>query len=130
MSELSDLKHIGLSIKSKIGLERLKNDEFFLQQKDAYKFAIALSLARGIIPPEVPPGGTTIFNTHTIDDDGSLAIAIKALMPDSLPPYRWAERLAEAGITILCEMADAGKLDVVAIISDEESVAEECLVDV
>ncbi|MDB5801242.1 MAG: hypothetical protein JWL63_2181 [Rhodocyclales bacterium] len=111
MSELTDLKQIGLSGKAKLSLERLKNDGYFAEQRDAYKFAVGLCLAREIMPPELPPGGTTIYNTQTIDEDGSLAVAIKMLMPADVPPYRWAERLAEAGITILAELADSGKLD-------------------
>ena len=65
-----------------------------------------------------------IFATPTVDPDGSLATAIHALMPcDEVPPYRWAERLAEVGVDILAAKSAQGKLDISAMLAEAERAA-------
>lgn len=121
MSDINDLTQIGLSLKSKQVLDRLKDERYFAEMRDAYKFAIALVLSRGIEPPEMPPGGQTIFAINTIDHDGSLQSAIRTLMPcDVVPPYRWAERLAECGIQIIGELVETGQFDPVSMLVEEQ----------
>jgi hypothetical protein len=124
MTETNDLTQIGLSIKMHPHLEALKNDGYFSEMRDAYRFAIALAIVKGGIPPEIQAKRQTIFATPTVDPDGSLAAAILALMPcEETPPYRWAERLAEVGVEILASKAAQGRLDIGAMLVEAENSA-------
>lgn len=124
MTETSDVTQIGLSIKMHPHLEALKNDGYFSEMRDAYRFAIALAIVKGGIPPEIQAKRQTIFATPTVDPDGSLATAIRALMPcEEIPPYRWAERLAEVGVEILAAKATQGQLDIGAMLVEAENSA-------
>ena len=130
MTETSDLTQIGLSIKMHPHLEALKNDGYFSEMRGAYRFAIAVAIVKGGIPPEIQATRQTIFATPTVDPDGSLAAAIRALMPcDEIPPYRWAERLAEAGVEILATKAAQGCLDIGAMLVEAENSATTAILE-
>ena len=121
MNELNDLSQIGLSTTAHFQLEQLRNDGYFLEMRDAYKFAIGLALSKGETPPEISTKRQTIFSTSTLDTDGSVAAAIKALMPcHEIPPYRWAERLADAGVAMLMEKAKTGGIDISAMLQEAD----------
>ena len=110
---------IGLSEKSHTVLKRLKEDGHFAEMADAYRFGIALALAHGVIPDEPPPPRTTIFSVATIDPDREIGNAIRALMDtQDMAVYRWAERLAEWGVTELARQAEGGDIDFGAILKD------------
>jgi hypothetical protein len=86
---------------------------------DAYRFGIALALALGVVPEEPAPPRTTIFSVVTIDPDREIGSAIKALMNiGQLPVYKWAERLAEWGVTELAYRAESGDLDLQTILQE------------
>jgi hypothetical protein len=122
MTETSDLTQIGLSIKMHPHLEALKNDGYFSEMRDAYRFAIAVAIVKGGVPPEFQAKRQNIFATPTVDPDGSLAAAIRALLPcDDIPPYRWAERLAEVGVEILASKSAQGRLDIGAMLVEAEN---------
>lgn len=122
MTETSDLTQIGLSIRMHPHLEALKNDGYFSEMRDAYRFAIALAIVKGGIPPEIQKR-QNIFSTPTVDPDGSLSAAIRALMPcEEIPPYRWAERLAEVGVEILATKAAQGQLDIGEMLVEAENL--------
>lgn len=110
---------IGLSEKSHSLLKRLKEDEHFAEMADAYRFGIALALAHGVVPNEPPPPRTTIFSVGTIDPEREIAEAISTLHDTgSIPVYKWAERLAEWGVTELWHRASSGDLDLGAILQE------------
>lgn len=116
---------IGLSEKSHAVLKRLKEDGHFGEMADAYRFGIALALAHGVIPDEPPPPRTTIFSVATIDPDREIGNAIRSLMDtQSMAIYRWAERLAEWGVTELARRAERGDIDFGAILEDAASPNE------
>lgn len=103
---------IGLSELSHRKLKRLKEDGHFNEMADAYRFAIALALAYGMVPPELPLSRVTIFNVGTIDPGSEVSNAIKAIMDiKEIPVYRWAERLAEWGVEELSRQTDVGPID-------------------
>lgn len=125
MSTINEPTNIGLSEKAHALLKRLKDDQHFLEMADAYRFGIALALASGVTPDEAPAPRTTIFGVGTIDPDREIAAAIRLLMPtNGLPIYKWAERLAEWGITELSIRAESGVLDLGEIVSST-TVGEE-----
>ena len=101
--------NIGLSERAHSKLKRLKEDGHFNEMADAYRFAIALALAHGVVPLELPAPRANIFGVATIDLRGEIYNAIKALMDTrEIPVYRWAERLADWGIVDLARQTDAG----------------------
>lgn len=123
MSDANDLVQIGISEKMHPHLVELKEQGYFAQMMEAYRFAIALALVTGEIPPEIQAKQTT-FNATAIDPDGSIRTAIRALMPcDDVPPYRWAERLADAGMQILAEKMARGTLDISTILREAEQLS-------
>lgn len=118
---------IGLSETTHALLKRLAEDKrngHFAEMADAYRFGIGLALAHGVVPGEVPTPRTTIFNVGTLDPDKQIYNAIRLLTDTGdFPVYRWAERLAEWGVTELAARSEAGTLDVGEILSEVEKLA-------
>lgn len=113
--------NIGLSEGAHGKLKRLKEDGHFNEMADAYRFAIALALAHGVVPPELPAPRANIFGVATIDMRGEIYNAIKALMDTrEIPVYRWAERLAEWGVEELARQTDMGDIDFSKILEETE----------
>ena len=107
---------IGVAESTHAKLKRLKEDGHFREMADAYRFAIGLALAQGVIPPEV--SAITVFSVGTIDPDYSIKTAIQAILAeqvDTVPIYRMAERLADWGVQELASIAERGEIDFVAI---------------
>jgi hypothetical protein len=112
-----------LSEKTHAKLKRLKEDGHFLEMVDAYRCGIALALAHGVIPDEVPTPRATIFGVATVDPDRALATAIKAVMKISdVPVYRMAERLAEWGVEELARRAERGEIDFGTLLEEAEAL--------
>jgi len=109
--------NLGLSERAHARLKQLKEDEHFLEMRDAYRFGIALALSKGIIPPEVPTPKSTIFGVATLDPDKTIYTAITSLMIlNDLPVYSMAERLAEWGVNYLFEKSQLGQIDITNLI--------------
>lgn len=115
---------IGLSEVTHALLKKLAEDRrngYFSEMADAYRFGIGLALAHGVLPPEIETPRTTILNVGTLDPDRKIYNAIRLLMDTgSVPVYRWAERLAEWGVSELASRAEAGTLDVGEILAEAE----------
>lgn len=121
MTETSDLTQIGLSLDGQARLDRFKGSGYFGELRDAYKFAVGFALAKGIVPPEIQTKRQTMFAIATVDPDGSLATAIRELLPcDEVPPYRWAERLAEAGSQMIAEIEVTKGFDLGSMLAEAE----------
>lgn len=120
MSTIDDLNKLSLSERTHAKLKRLQEDGHFLEMRDAYRLGIALALSRGIRPSEIlPPKASGIYSISQIDPDQSISLAIKILMDtEDLPPYRWAERLAEWGIEELFRESQKGQIDIVKLLDE------------
>lgn len=106
---------IGCTDRTKVKLERLKDEGYFNEMMDAYKFAVSYALASNAISDPLSKTGT-IFNVGSIDRDRLLYDAVKALRPNSDEPvYKTIERLAEWGINELAADADSGDINFGAI---------------
>ena len=115
---------IGLSEKTHPLLKRLKEDGHFAEMADGYRFGIALALAHGVLPDEPPAPRQTIFSVATIDPDREIATAIRAIIDtEGIPVYRWAERLAEWGVSELSRRTENGEIDVTAILEEVAALA-------
>jgi hypothetical protein len=120
---IDDLTQVGLSERCHSKLKRLQEDQHFAEMRDAYRFAIALGLARGIRPPELGLPKQTIFGVATLDPDREIALSVAALMDtDGIPAYRWAERLAEWGVEELAKESEKGQLDISRLLSEAKLI--------
>lgn len=113
---------VGLSSEGHDRLRRLKEDGYFAEMTDAYRFAVALALAHGAAPAAVGSRGT-IFNVGTLDPDKQVYNAIKSLYQViDEPVYSIAERLAEWGVAELYRMAEVGQLSFTQILQEVEDL--------
>lgn len=108
---------IGLSDQAHALLTQMKEDEHISEMADGYRLGIALALAQGVIPPEVPAPRKTVYSVATIDPDKEIASAIRFLVDlDGGSIYRMAERLADWGVKALAERFAGGPVDVTSLI--------------
>lgn len=117
-----DINKFSLSEKVYEKLKRLQEEKHFLEMKDAYRCGIALALSRKIVPPEIAsPKSSGIYSISQIDPDQSIALAINLLMDTGeLPPYRWAERLAEWGVEELSHESEKGQINFAKLLTEAE----------
>ena len=113
---------VGLSSDGHDRLRRLKEDGYFAEMADAYRFAVALALAHGAAPAAVR-SRATIFNIGTLDPDKQVYNAVKSLhnVRDE-PVYSVAERLAEWGVAELYRMAETGNISFTQILQEIEDL--------
>ena len=111
-SQIIEPSTIGLSESTHALLTKLKEDGYFSEMQDGYRFGISLALSKDIIPEEISGNKRTTFNIGTLDPDKTIYKAIKLLLDtQDVPVYRWAERLAEWGILELAKKAESGDID-------------------
>jgi hypothetical protein len=115
---------IGVAEATHPKLQRLKEDGHFREMADAYRFAIGLALAQGVIPPEI--GSRTVFSVATIDPNQELKNAIQSVLGGQLEGsvYKMAERLADWGINELAAAAERGEIDVVQLFDQVEDTSK------
>ena len=92
-------------------LQRLKDEGIFNELVDGYRFAVALAIKRELEPSTAEISTTTAWNVGTFDGDQVLRDMVTVLRPDSAPaPYRYIERLADAGLTELAKVESTGQM--------------------
>lgn len=112
-----DLINVGLSDAGNDKLDYLREQGYFAEKLDGYRFAVSLALAQGVIPPEITKR-VTFLNVGSLDPDHTLRRAVEALMPDQAAEttvYRLVERLADWGVNELHTQAQHGDIDFAAI---------------
>lgn len=116
---------VGLTNATKQSLDRLKNEGYFYEMLDAYKFAVAYALACNAISPPLS-NTTTIFNVGTLDKDRMLYNAVETLRhEDDEPVYKTVERLAEWGIKEMISDAERGSIDFSNIFTKVQTLNED-----
>lgn len=120
-----DISKIGLSERVDAKLKRLHEEEHFLDMRDAYRVGIALAIAYGVHPPEIMPPKVSRYNISQIDEDKSIETTISLLIDDNegVPPYRWAERLAEWGVERLSQESENGQIDFSKLLNEAKEKA-------
>lgn len=119
--QINEPSTIGLSEKAHTILTKLKEDGYFAEMLDGYRFGISLALSKNIIPDEISGSKQTTFNIGSLDSDKSIYKAIKLLLDTKdIPVYRWAERLAEWGVLELGKKAESGDIDFSEIINQAQ----------
>lgn len=111
-SSNEDKRQIGLTPAGNAALAHLMDSGLFAQETDAYRFAIAYSLAKGWNVSDAPEGGyQTKFNAAGgLDVYQEIRDLISMLRPEyGERPYASAERLAELGVTDLARRFSANE---------------------
>jgi hypothetical protein len=101
-----DKVQIGLTRGGDDALDQIMALGLFASEGDAYRFAVAYALGRGITPAEGSGGGfgTKFHASGGLDRDGNLRQLVTLLKPEhSTRPYATAERLADAGLRELAQ---------------------------
>lgn len=120
-----DISKLGLSERVDAKLKRLYEEGHFADMRDAYRVGIALAMAYGIRPPEIMQPKVNRYNISQIDDDRSIETAINLLMDTGgVPPYRWAERLAEWGVEELSRESEKGQIDFSRLLTEAKEKAK------
>lgn len=97
-----DQRTVALSEDAHQKLSRLKEDGFFSDMRDAYRLAIALALAEGLIAPKGKSRTRTYINVGSLDPDGVLRDAmVEHFQGKEGQPYEVAARLGEEGVLAL-----------------------------
>ena len=115
---------LGLSQSAHNKLKWLREEQYFRDLLDGYRFAMSLALTQAIDPPEIKKR-TTIFNVGTVDPDQSLKQCIQIVLGDRLKDtsvYKIAERLAEWGVNELESQARSGGIDFIALLDQVTKV--------
>lgn len=99
----SDKKTIGLTEANKAVIETMTIErEWFRDQLDAAKFAMALAINVGI-EPGTAEGTGTVWNVGSFDPEGELRELMHIIYPDVDAPYRLVEHLLNIGLEIIGE---------------------------
>lgn len=115
----SEIVTVGLSESGNRRLDFLKENGYFAEKIDGYRFAVSLALASGAINPEISKR-STFLNVGSFDPDQAFKRAVEALLPEILNEttvYRAIERLADWGVNELYEQAKKGDIDFLALLS-------------
>ncbi len=121
-----DISKVGLSERVDAKLKRLQEEKHFADMRDAYRVGIALAIACGIRPPEIMHPKVGRYNISQIDEDKSIETAISLLMDtEDVPPYRWAERLAEWGVERLSQESEKGQIDFLKLLAEAKENAKD-----
>lgn len=85
-------------------LSELQSSGLFNQMLDAYRLAISLALAEGLMDSAEHRRGKTYINAGSLDPEGLIRDAITEAYGDREgPTYEIAERLGEAGVHALAD---------------------------
>lgn len=121
---LQEPTNIGVPPSTHAKLKHLKDEGFFHEMADAYRFAIGLAMASGVNPSPTASTQTT-FGVASIDPDQVLKTAISAIYAEaaaSTPVYKIAESLADWGIQELYALTENGDIDFEAIFEEVDAI--------
>jgi hypothetical protein len=105
-------------------LKRLKDDGYFAEMADAYRFGVALALAHGVQSDEILESKQTVFSVATIDPDREIATAVRTILgDDGASIYKRVERLAEWGVRELARRAEESEIDFAGLLSEATRLA-------
>jgi hypothetical protein len=116
--EIVEPVNLSISDENHIWLKKFKDESIFLEMRDAYKFSVALAIARDLKPKDISKK-ETVFGIASIDPSKELYSCIEYLYPDKIQArYHLLEQLADVGMSYLVEMYKNGKLDLVKMIEE------------
>lgn len=105
MQEFNEPKTIGLTSETKEKLRRLKEDGYFHEMQDGYKFAVGLAILYDALDSNMTNAGT-MYGTGDLDQNKDIYEIVKALRTSADEPvYKTVERYAEWGVKELYEQS-------------------------
>lgn len=125
MDEIKEPKTVGLTSETQTLLRKLKDDLYFREMQDGYKFAVGLAIASdGMSPPL--KSTVTMFGSGDLDPDRSMYEAVKTLKIGSNDEaiYKTIERLAEWGVVELYSQSEYGDIDFAAIMTKVKNASK------
>lgn len=102
MSE-QDRRSIGLTVESQRLMDEIMSKDWFSEQQDVARLAMACAL-RQHIAPGTTPGVDTRWNSGLFDPTGELLALVGAFYPGVTTPVRAAEALVNEGLRIVHEL--------------------------
>ncbi len=113
MADARDRVTVGVTPEGATNLELLMLSQWFADEVDAYRTAIAVAISQRLdVSDSTLPGVQTKYNVGTLDRDGRLANLVRGLVagpPDRV--YEYSERLADAGLRYLkSRLVDQGAM--------------------
>lgn len=110
MTETGDTVTVGLTDETHRMLQQLKEGGVFNEMRDGYRLGIALAVSSDVVAPD-DIRTRTFLNAGSLDPDNTIRDIITELYPEAADkPYRYAERLAEAGVSEMGRLHRAGQL--------------------
>lgn len=101
MSE-QDRRSIGLTPESQRLMDEIMHLDWFNEQQDVARLAMACAL-RADLTPSSTPGVDTRWNSGLFDPSGDLIALVGAFHPTITTPVRAAESLVNSGLRIVHE---------------------------
>jgi len=121
--EKEDKRTLGVTQEGAALLESIMDTDWFNEEMDAYRTAISLAFAHGlVVEPREMAGATTKWNIGTLDPDGKLRSMVVALSSEEVDrPYAHAERRAAAGLRYLKSRLVDEKAELSNVLMPEET---------
>lgn len=124
MAEREDLKNIGLSSAAHEICSRLKEDGFFQDMVEAYRFAVALGIRQR--QASAPFSRKNMYDVGGVDPSQVLRNIIVELFPEQAErPYAYMERLADAAFLGVGRLLNAGEFRLADVLHDERPQGNE-----
>ena len=106
-----DIDTLGLTNEGRQMLESLHDAGIIKELSDGYRLAITLAIKRDLEPAPENIHTGTLVNVGSLDGDQTLRDLVAILRPESSDaPYRYIERLADAGLTELTKIQAKGQI--------------------
>jgi len=107
-----DRTQVRLSDQCRIILERWKEGNEIGDMIDGYRLGIAIALAAGAEPDDLPQNSVTYVSVSTLDPEGEIRGAIRLLAAtEENTEYHLSEKLACWGIKYLHDRCPTGTID-------------------
>ena len=109
---MNDRTQVRLSPQCRAILERWKASKQIGDMLDGYRLGIAVALAVGQEPTEMPQNSVTYISASTLDPDGEIRVVVKLLSGDTEHgEYYLCELLADQGVKYLNDKFPDGRID-------------------
>jgi len=117
--EIVEPVNLGIGEGNHYWLKNFKEQNIFSEMRDAYRFAAAYAISKGIEPKEISDKKETVFSLATIDPEREIYFLISAMYPNTdIPRYQILERFADAGMSELVKLHKDGQLNLTRLVEE------------
>lgn len=119
-----DRRTLGVTAEGAEALDEIMNTGWFAEEMDAYRVAISLAFANGLVKdPSEMTGTSTKWNIGTLDPEDvllSMVLALSDEPPDR--PYAHAEARAAAGLVYLKRRLVDEKAEIADVLMNRQTL--------